>query len=249
MKSIVRRMSPLTPSRSRSISDTSSRGDVNTVQASVLFHVSTSMQSDIRTRTLMFRFKAYKHVVRGSEIVDYLVENAVASDTVQAEYYADELVQGGFIYNAHNEEEMFFDTSGVYRFACDKSVAEVVDLNQLKVEFKAYLIAENSDEHMNRTMTRVPFHGMKLVTWLCEKGYASDRNEGVKMGQLLVDGGFVSRNTALLPSNEFTDDSDWFRVEDASLPPTNNRKQFTRNTSMTHLRVSRRQKSSNREIN
>mmetsp|Transcript_5964 Transcript_5964/g.12599 ORF Transcript_5964/g.12599 Transcript_5964/m.12599 type:complete len:330 (+) Transcript_5964:95-1084(+) len=166
-----------------------------------LFSLVDQMSASMLRKTHLFHLKTHRNVVLGSEIVEWLISNSITETVAEAEHVATQLVSGGFLYNAHERDDVdtadFHGGNEVYRFAADdkkdlRTRYTTEQLEKIKAELRENV--KTGDRSTTRTLHKSVFAGAEAVSWLCESNRAVSRREAVEIVQILMDGGFIARS-------------------------------------------------------
>jgi len=175
------------------------------------FQLVHEMRNSVTVKTRLVALRKEPNTVLMSDVVTWLMEHGTAETKIEALAIGSTMLEYGHLYAIDEEHVLsaeFSDRPIPLRFALDdRDIAAAItpeQLNSLRSEFQSGVRPSVNLRASRLVMSSVgtsnapdSFTGADAVTWLMtSSGYARNRGDAVRIGQLLLDSGLFHRTNA-----------------------------------------------------
>mmetsp|Transcript_5724 Transcript_5724/g.10104 ORF Transcript_5724/g.10104 Transcript_5724/m.10104 type:complete len:419 (-) Transcript_5724:565-1821(-) len=202
-----------------------------------LFTLNDQLCQGIKLKTVFVRLKLYRNAVQGHDITQFLLHNRMCSNDMECMHLGNELLNGGFIYNLCDENDLVFSVNDAFRFASDDR-SKRMELGEdqyakIKAEFiqaMTMIMSDHDDECLynsgsvrdlfssnatNAAVNKVSwsFSGEEAVSWLWLSEYVCHRRDGWRLCQEFMNDGVFIRVSGF-GNRTFQDNNTQYCFED-----------------------------------
>eukprot|EP00186_Timspurckia_oligopyrenoides_P000045 CAMPEP_0182441938 /NCGR_PEP_ID=MMETSP1172-20130603/916_1 /TAXON_ID=708627 /ORGANISM="Timspurckia oligopyrenoides, Strain CCMP3278" /LENGTH=259 /DNA_ID=CAMNT_0024636543 /DNA_START=410 /DNA_END=1189 /DNA_ORIENTATION=+ len=159
------------------------------------FHLlAASMRNSIQMKTGFAQKSDRRRWFYASDAVKWLIAENHCSNSLQAQYLGDVLVESGYIYRADDSTSGPFQNRMVaYRFSFDdKRISTMYDTQEIHAIVNRFIQDLNGKVlwHENLTVKRGAY-GTEIVDWFLDSGYAKNRGEACSFSDYLYECGML----------------------------------------------------------